>query len=67
MIRWRVRVWKEAEPELEQIRRRETREADTWKAIQALDGAFKQALRTMAPRQTSGLVEMQRRLKKLAR
>jgi hypothetical protein len=64
--RW-VETWKEAGPRLEAIRRRETREADNLKVLAALEGAFNQALRTLPPRPSSGMVEMQRWLAKLRR
>ena len=64
--RW-VRTWVEAGPELEAIRRREVREADNLKALAILEGAFNHALRTMPPRSSSGLVEMQAYLARLAR
>ena len=64
--RW-VETWKEAGPRLEAIRRREIREADNLKVLAALEGAFNQALRTLPPRPSSGMVEMQRWLAKLRR
>jgi hypothetical protein len=66
MRRW-VEAWKEAGPALEAIRRREVREADNLKVLAMLEGAFNQALRTMPPRPSSGLVEMQEWLAKLPR
>lgn len=62
--RW-VRTWKEAGPQLEAIRRREIPEADKLKALASLEGAFNHALRTLPPRPSSGLVEMQAWLAKL--
>ena len=64
MRRW-VETWKEAGPELEAIRLREVREADNLKVLAMLEGAFNQALRTMPPRASSGMVEMQRWFAKL--
>lgn len=64
--RW-VETWKEAGPQLEAIRRREIREADNLKVLAALEGAFNHALRTLPPRPSSGLVEMQQWLAKLGR
>jgi len=64
--RW-VEAWKEAGPELERIRSREVQEADNLKVLAALEGAFNHALRTMPPRPSSGLVEMQEWLAKLPR
>ncbi len=61
--RW-VRTWKEAGPRLEAIRRREIREADNLKVLASLESAFNHALRSMPPRPTSGLVEMQKWLAK---
>ena len=58
MRRW-VQTWKEASPELEAIRRREIREADNLKVLALLEGAFNHATRTLPPRTSSGLVEMQ--------
>lgn len=62
--RW-VRTWKEAGPQLEAIRRREIQEADNLKVLASLEGAFNHALRTLPPRPSSGLVEMQAWLAKL--
>jgi len=60
-----VRTWKEAGPRLEAIRRREIQEADNLKVLASLEGAFNHALRSMPPRPSSGLVEMQKWLAKL--
>jgi hypothetical protein len=65
MIRSWVRTWKEAGPELEAIRRREIHNADNLKVLALLEGAFNHAARTMPPRQSSGMVEMQERFRKL--
>ncbi len=62
-----VRTWKEAGPRLEAIRRREIQEADNLKVLASLEGAFNHALRSMPPRPSSGLVEMQKWLAKLRR
>jgi len=62
-----VRTWKEAGPRLEAIRRREIREADNFRVLASLEGAFNHALRTLPPRQSSGLVEMRKWLAKLPR
>jgi len=64
--RW-VRTWKDAGPELEAIRLREIRETDNLKVLAMLEGAFNHALRTMPPRPSSGLVEMQRWFARLRR
>jgi len=58
MALW-VRTWKEAGPELEAIRRREIREADNLAVLASLESAFNHAARTMPPRPSSGMVEMQ--------
>lgn len=64
MERW-VETWKRAGPELEAIHRREIRETDNLKALALLEGAFNHALRTLPPRSSSGLVEMQAWFRKL--
>ncbi len=64
--RW-VENWKEAGPRLEAIRRREIQEADNLKVLALLEGAFNHALRTLPPRESSGMVEMQEWLAKLPR
>jgi hypothetical protein len=64
--RW-VRTWEEAGPELEAIRRREVRQADNLKVLASLEGAFEHAIRSLPPRPSSGLVEMQQWLAKLPR
>jgi hypothetical protein len=64
--RW-VDTWKEAGPELERIRRQEIQEADNRRVLATLEGAFNHAVRTMPPRPTSGLVEMQEWFAKLPR
>jgi hypothetical protein len=57
--RW-VETWKRAGPELEAIRRREIRETDNVLALAQMEGLFNHATRSLPPRETSGLVEMQR-------
>ncbi len=64
--RW-VEAWRQAGPELEAIRRREVREADNLVVLSQLSGAFNYATRTMPPRESSGLVEMQRYFARLRR
>ena len=64
--RW-VETWREAAPELEEIRRREIREADNLKVLALLEEAFHHALRTTPPRPSSGMVEMQAWFAKLRR
>lgn len=56
--RW-VETWKQAEPELEAIRRREVRDADNVAALAQMESVINYATRTLPPRPTSGLVEMQ--------
>lgn len=63
--RW-VETWKRTGPELEAIRREEIRAANNVKVIALLEDAFNHAA-TLPPRETSGLVEMQRHLAKLRR
>ena len=58
-------TWKQAGPELEAIRRREVSEMDSATALAALEDAFNRATRNMPPRHSSGMVEMQRLLRKL--
>jgi len=65
MMQLWVRTWKEAGPRVEAIRRREIEEADNLKVLASLEGAFNHALRTLPPRPSSGLVEMQKWLAKL--
>ena len=67
MIRCWVQTWKEAGPELEAIRRREIREADNLQALASMESAFNHAARTMPPRPSSGMVEMQAWFAKLRR
>lgn len=64
--RW-VRTWEEAAPALDEIRRREIREADNLKVLAALESAFNHAVHSMPPRPSSGMVEMQRWFAKLPR
>lgn len=63
--RW-AQAWKKAGPELEAIRRKEVAEADNLEVLASLEGAFNHAS-GMPPRESSGLVQMQRCLAKLAR
>jgi len=55
-----VRRWKKLGPILDSIRDNEIRQADTAASIQALDQAYRIALRDLPPRTSSGLVEWQR-------
>lgn len=57
--RW-VDTWKQAAPELEAIRRREIAELDTLAVLESMEDAFNYAIRALPPRETSGMVEMQR-------
>jgi hypothetical protein len=59
--------WREAAPLLDAIRHKEIREADNLKVLAILEGAFNHALRTLPPRTTSGIVEMQKWFAKLRR
>jgi len=67
MIRRYVETWREARPLLDAIRHKEIREADNLKVLAILEGAFNHALRTLPPRPSSGMVEMQKRFAKLRR
>jgi hypothetical protein len=62
--RW-VKQWEAAAPRLEEIRRREIRELDTQRVLAILEPAFNHAVRTLPPRPSSGMVEMQRWFAKL--
>jgi hypothetical protein len=59
MIRRWVKHWQDAAPELEAIRRREVREADNLRVLDLLEPAFNHAARSLPPRESSGMVEMQ--------
>jgi hypothetical protein len=61
--RW-VQAWKQAGPELEQLRRDELRRLDTRAAIALLCGPADYRVPPRAPKPTSGLVEQQRWLHK---
>ena len=65
MIKRWVRTWQQAAPELEAIRRREIRELDTLQTLASLESAFNHATRTLPPRPSSGMVEMQKWFAKL--
>lgn len=64
ITRW-VRAWQQAGPELERIRQRELRDQDNRETIQLLARAFNFATRSQPPRESSGLIEMQRYFAKL--
>ena len=57
--RW-VQAWKQAGPELEQLRRDELRRLDTRAAIALLCGPADYHVPPRAPKPTSGLIEQQR-------
>ena len=60
-----VRNWQIVGPQLERLRRESIRQANTQASIRQFDLAFKAAVRNTPHRQTSGLVEFQRLLRKL--
>lgn len=60
-----VDAWKRAGKELEQIRRKEIREIDTQRAIEAFNGLVQIVVRDHPPPPTSGLVEQQAWFSKL--
>jgi hypothetical protein len=62
-----VRNWQLVGPKLERLRREDIRTANTQVAIRQFNLAFKAAIRNTPHRQTSGLVEYQRLLRKLPR
>ncbi len=67
MMRKWVQTWKEAGPELEAIRQQEVREADNVVALAQMGCLFDHATRSQPPRESSGLIEMQRLFAKLPR
>ena len=66
MRRW-VDTWRDARPALEAIHREEVRTADNLRVLALLEPAFNHALRTLPPRTSSGMVEMQHWFAKLRR
>jgi hypothetical protein len=58
MRRW-VDTWRQAGPELDEVRRREIESADTQEAIRQLFGTGDHPLDLPPPSETSGLVEQQ--------
>lgn len=60
-----VRNWQVVGPKIDRLRRASIREANTQQSIMQFDLAFKAAIRNTPHRQTSGLVEFQRLLRKL--
>jgi hypothetical protein len=67
MIRRWVKHWQDAGPLLEEIRRQEIREADNLQVLALLEPAFNHAVRSLPPRESSGMVEMQVLFAKLRR
>jgi hypothetical protein len=59
MIRRWVKHWQDAGPLLEAIRRQEIRDADNLQVLALLEPAFNHAVRSLPPRESSGMVEMQ--------
>jgi len=57
-LRW-IECWKQAGPELERIRRKAIREADTKAFVRATSGMVLHLLRSLPARERSGLVEQQ--------
>jgi hypothetical protein len=64
MIRW-VETWKQAGPALEAIRRKEIEKIDPLESLAGLEDAFNYSLHALPPKESSGLVEMQRWFAKL--
>ena len=60
-----VRVWREAGPRLEALRRDDLRNLDVVSVIRELDDAFEAAVRLAPVSVSSGLVEQQRLLARL--
>jgi hypothetical protein len=58
--------WKAAGPRLEALRLEELRHTDTQQSLLSLAGAFESCRLHYRPLPTSGLVEQQRRFRKLA-
>ncbi len=66
-VRAWIRNWEEVGPILERLRWESIRKVETVKAIAAFDGAFETAVRDLPPKQYSGLVELQRLLRRARR
>jgi len=62
--RW-AETWEDAGPHLELVRRQDIERADTQEALAMLESAFNHATRSLPPRPSSGLVEMQHWFAKL--
>jgi hypothetical protein len=66
IARW-VRTWEMAVPELQRVRDADIRSADTAGTIECTAGLFCDAVRSLPPQPTSGLVEQQFWFMKLRR
>jgi hypothetical protein len=62
-----IECWRRAGPELERIRRKEIREADTARFVQATAGLLGALKTQLSNRKTSGLVQQQEYFRGLAR
>jgi hypothetical protein len=60
-----IELWRQTGAELETIRIKEIRKADTQKAIESLNSSFKSAVKYHPPKPYSGLVDQQRYFRKL--
>jgi hypothetical protein len=60
-----AQAWQTAAPLLTEIRHQEVVTLQTQNAISALEDFFTYALQNASPRQTSGLVEMQKHLSRV--
>ncbi len=67
MMQLWVQTWQNAGPQLEAIRQQEIQKADNLAVLATLERAFNHAARTIPPRTSSGLVDMQDWLAKLRR
>ena len=65
MVRLWAQTWKNAGPELEEIRLREVRDEDNLLSLRLLARAFNHATSNQPPDESPGLVEMQRLFAKL--
>jgi len=63
-LKW-IRCWREAGPELERLRRKDIKQANTQKAVEAFAGMVKFTLQTLPARHNSGLVEQQHYFRQL--
>jgi len=62
-----VELWRRVSPKLEEIRRRELRNFDYEKQLTLIDALLQLVCSMRVPRMTSGLVELQRRLRNAKR